>query len=95
MTRPVESELTISCLQCDWSVETVNTPDQVSRAFLEAAHSHANEHEQHALEVVQRLRIYSENYVEPAPPAQDARDAAVRLDPGIQTGFLDRSRREH
>ena len=55
MTRPVESELTISCLQCDWSVETVNTPAQVSRAFLEAAHSHANEHEQHALEVVQRL----------------------------------------
>ena len=26
MTRPVESELTISCLQCEWSVETVNTP---------------------------------------------------------------------
>ena len=95
MTRPVESELTISCLQCDWSVETVNTPAQVSRAFLEAAHSHANEHEQHALEVVQRLRIYSESYVEPEPPAQDARDAAVRRDPGIQTGFLDRSRREH
>ena len=95
MARPVEAELTISCLQCDWSVETVNTPAQVSRAFLEAAASHANEHEQHALEVVQRLRIYSENYVEPAPPAQDARDAAVRRDPGIQTGFLDRSRREH
>ena len=95
MAKPVESELTVSCLQCDWSVETVNTPAEVSRAFLEAAVSHANEHEQHALEVVQRLRIYSENYVEPAPPAQDARDAAARRDPGIQTGFLDRSRREH
>ena len=95
MSRPVESEMTISCLQCDWSVETVNTPAQVSRAFLEAAASHANEHEQHALEVVQRLRIYSENYVEPAPPAQDARDAATRRDPGIQTGFMDRSRSEH
>ena len=95
MTRPVESELTISCLQCDWSVETVNTPSQVSRAFLEAAHSHANEHEQHALEVVQRLRIYSENYLEPEPEAQDARDRAAQRDPGIQTGFLDRSRREH
>ena len=69
MAKPVESELTISCLQCEWSVETVNTPAQVSRAFLEAAHSHANEHEQHALEVVQRLRIYSENYVELEPPA--------------------------
>ena len=95
MARPVESELTISCFQCDWSVETVNTPAQVSRAFLEAAHSHANEHEQNALEVVQRLRIYSENYVEPAPPARDVRDRAARRDPGIQTGFLDRPRREH
>ena len=95
MARAVESQLTITCLQCDWSVETVNTPAQVSSAFLEAAHSHANEHEQHALEVVQRLRIYSENYVEPAPPPQDARDTAARRDPGIQAGFLDRSRHEH
>ena len=95
MTRPVESELTISCLQCDWSVETVNTPAQVSRAFLEAAHSHANEHEQHALEVVQRLRIYSENYVEPAPPAQGARDPVVKRDMGMQGGLLDRGSREH
>lgn len=96
--RPVESQLTVTCLQCDWSVETVNTPSEVSRAFLEAAHSHANENEQHALEVVQRLRIYSENYVEPelpAPPAQNARETAARRDPGIQTGFLDRSHREH
>ena len=95
MARPVESQLTISCLQCDWSVETVNTPSEVSRAFLEAAYAHTDEHEQHALEVVQRLRIYSENYVEPAPPAQDARSAAASRDPGIQTGLLDRSRREH
>ena len=93
MAEVNESQLTISCLQCEWSVETVNTPSQVSRAFLEAAHSHANEHEQHALEVVQRLRIYSENYVEPAPPAQDARDTAARRAPGIQTGFLDQARR--
>ena len=71
----------------------MNTPAQVSRAFLEAAASHADEHEQHAVEVVQRLKLYSENYVEPAPPAQDARDTAARHDPGIQTGFLDRSRR--
>ena len=95
MAKPVESQLTISCLQCDWSVETVNTPAQVSSAFLEAALSHADAHPQHALEVVQRLRIYSENYVEPASPPQDARDAAARRDTGIQTGFLDRSRRDH
>lgn len=105
MAKPVVSQLTISCLQSDWSVETVKTPSQVSSAFLEAALSHTNAHPQHALEVVQRLRLNSENYVEPEPsapepPAQDeptqvARDAAARRDPGIQTGFLDRSRREH
>ena len=95
MTRPLESQLTISCLQCDWSVETVNTPAQASRAFLEAAHSHLEAHERHAVEVFQRLRLYSENYVAPVPLAQDAQDAAARRDPGMQTGFLDRSRREH
>ena len=94
MAKPVETQLTITCLQCDWSVETVNTPAQVSRAFLEAAYAHADEHEQHALEIVQRLRIYSGNYVEPAPPAPDARDTAVRRDSGMQTGFPDRTRRE-
>ena len=95
MSKPIESQLIISCFQCEWSVETVNTPSDVTRAFLEAAYSHADEHEQYALEVVQRMRIYSENYVEPAPPARDARDTAVRRDPGIQTGFLDRASREH
>ena len=110
MAKPVESQLTISCLQCDWSVETVNTPAQVSSAFLEAALSHTDAHPQHALEVVQRLRIYSENYVEPEPsapertpqdaptqdvPMQDARGAAARRDPGIQSAFLDRTRRDH
>ena len=96
MARPVETQLTISCLQCDWSVETVNTPSEVSRAFLEGAYAHVNEHEQHALEVVQRLRIYSENYVEPTPSIQDARSAAASRDPGIQPGLLDAGRRrEH
>ena len=95
MSKPLESQLTISCLQCDWSVETVNTPSEVSRAFMDAAYAHTDEHEQHALEVVQRLRIYSENYVEPVPSAQETRDTAARRDPGIQTGFLDRASREH
>ena len=92
MARPVETQMTISCLQCDWSVEAVNTSVQASSAFLEAAYAHASEHEQHALEVVQRLRLYSENYVEPTPP-QDTRDSVARPDTGIQTGFLDRTRR--
>ena len=75
MAKPVESQLTISCLQCEWSVETVNTPAQASSAFLEAAHSHLEAHEQHAVEVVQRLRLYSENYVEPEPPEQNTHEA--------------------
>ena len=62
----------------------------MSRIFLEAAHSHAGEHEQYALEVVRRLRIYSENYIEPVPLAQDTRDTAARRDPGIQTELMDR-----
>ena len=92
MARPVETQMTISCLQCDWSVEAVNTSVQASSAFLEAAYAHASEHEQHALEVVQRLRLYSENYVEPTPPPQDARPT-TSPDTGIQTGFMDRTRR--
>ena len=98
MVRQTDSELTISCLQCDWSVEAANTSVQASTAFLEASYAHVDAHEQHALEIVQRLRVYSENYVELAPPAPDTpdtRSAAARRDAGIQTGFLDRSRREH
>ena len=95
MAKPVESQLTISCLQCDWSVETVNTPAQASSAFLEAAYSHIEAHEQHAVEVVQRVRLYSENYIELGPPPQDARYAAVRRDTGMQGGLLDRGSREH
>ena len=93
MAIPVETGLTISCLQCDWSVETTNTSVELSPAFFEEAQAHADRHEQHAIEIVQRLRVYSENYVEPAPPPQDTRDAVARRDSGIQTGFLDRTRR--
>ena len=93
MARPMETRLTISCLQCDWSVETTNTSIELSATFLEEAQAHADRHEQHVIEIVQRLRLYSENYLEPAPPPQDTRDAAARRDAGIQTGFLDRTRR--
>ena len=94
MARPMETRLTISCLQCDWSVETTNTSTELSATFLEEAQAHADRHEQHVIEIVQRLRLYSENYVEPTPPPQDTRDAASRRDSGIQTGFLDRTRRQ-
>ena len=93
MARSVESNLTVSCLQCEWSIETVNTSAALSAALLEEAQTHADRHEQHAIEIVQRLRLYSTNYVEPAPPPQDTRTAVARRDSGIQTGFLDRTRR--
>ena len=89
MARPTETQMTISCLQCDWSVETVNSSTELSSAFLEAAQSHADQHEEHALEIVQRLRMYSENYVQPTPPIQDAPDTTAGPETGIQTGFLD------
>ena len=95
MARPMETQMTISCRQCEWSVEAVNTSVQESSAFLEAAYTHADQHEQHALEIVQRLRVYSENYVEPTQPTHDFRPAATKPDTGIQTGFMDRSSREH
>ena len=94
MARSMETRLTISCMQCDWSVETTNTSMELSAAFLGEAQSHADRHEQHAIEIVQRLRVYSANYVEPTAPSQDARSSAARLDSGIQTGFLDRTRRQ-
>ena len=94
MVRSMETGLTISCMQCDWSVETTNTSMELSASFLEAAQVHADRHEQHAIEIVQRLRVYSANYVEPTPPSQDARSSAASRDAGIQTGFLDRTRRQ-
>ena len=94
MAKPMETRLTISCLQCDWSVETTNTSTELSAAFLEATQAHADRHGQHAIEIVQRLRVYSANYVEPTPAPQDTRDMAARRDSGIQTGFQDRTRRQ-
>ena len=91
MARPMETRLTISCLQCDWSVETTNTSTELSAAFLEAAQAHADRHEQHAIEIVQRLRVYSANYAEPLPPPHDTRDAAA---PGVILAFRPASRIE-
>ena len=69
-------------------VEAVNTSVQASSAFLAAACAHANQHEQHAIEVVQRLRLYSENYVEPTPPPEHARCSCQtrRRNPGRLPG---------
>lgn len=37
MARPVETNLTISCLQCEWSIETLNTSAALLAALLEEA----------------------------------------------------------
>ena len=55
----METELTISCLQCDWFVETTNTSTELSATFLEEAQAHADRHAQHVIEIVQLLRVYS------------------------------------
>ena len=85
MARPVETQMTISCLQCDWSVEAVNTSVQASSAFLEAAYAHLDQHERHAIEVVQRLRLYSENYVE-APECNDVQNLNTAAPDSPATG---------
>ena len=71
MSYPVECDLTMSCLLCDWSIEAKNAAAGLSAVFLREAHAHADEHEQHAVEIIQRVRVYSANYVEPAPHERD------------------------
>lgn len=94
MAKPIEGLLTLSCLQCDWFAETtISNSLKVTTAFVEEAQAHANQHEQHAVEIVQRIRLYSENYVEPTPAPRQGRTAAARRDTGMQTGFLDQTRR--
>ena len=96
MSRPIETSLTMSCLMCDWSAEVRNASTGMSASFVAEARAHATQHEQHAVEIVQRVRVYSANYVEPAPVPREGGASAARRDMGMQTGFLDRTRRlEH
>ena len=99
MARPVENQMTISCLQCDWSVEATNASMQASNAFLEAAYAH--------VDAARAARARSgpaaqsctarttSSQMPPAPDTPDTRSAAAKPDAGIQTGFMDRSSREH
>ena len=96
MSRPIETSLTMSCLMCDWFAELRNASTGMSVSFVAEAQAHTTQHEQHAVEMIQRVRVYGANYVEPAPVPQEERAAAARRDMGMQTGFLDRTRRlEH
>ena len=88
MSRPIETSLTISCLMCDWSAEVRNASTGMSALFVAEAQPHATQHEQHAVEMVQRVRVYGANYVE---VLREDRTAAARRDMGMQTGFLDRT----
>ena len=94
MPRPIETSLTMSCLMCDWSAEVRNASTGMSTSFVAEAQAHVTQHEQHAVELIQRVRVYSANYVEATPVPQQERDAAARSDEGVQTGFLDRSRHQ-
>lgn len=95
MTRPVEIRLTISCLQCDWSVEATNTTAELSAVFLEEAQAHADLHDQHVIEIVQRLRVYSANYVDEALPERSPRRIESSGPPEHQTSFSARDRSQH
>ena len=52
MASQMETRLIISCLQCDWSVESTNASIELSAMFLEEARAHPDRHEQHAIEIV-------------------------------------------
>ena len=93
MSRPIETSLTMLCLMCDWSAEVRNASTGMSAMFVAEAQAHATRHEQHPVELIQRVRVYGANYVEPAPVPREGRAAAARRDMGMQTGFLDRPRR--
>ncbi|GEM_PF-1961447 len=94
MSRPIETSLTMSCLMCDWSAEVRNASTGLSASFAAEAQAHVTQHEQHAVELIQRVRVYSANYVEAAPVPQEGRAEATRRDLGMQAGFLDRTRQQ-
>ena len=91
MSKPIETSLTMSCLMCDWSAEVRNASTGMSASFVAEAQAHAIQHEQHAVELIQRVRVYGANYVETAPASRQGRAAATRRDMGMQTGLLDRT----
>ena len=94
MPRPIETSLTMSCLMCDWSAEVRNASTGMSASFVAEAQAHVTQHEQHAIELVQRIKVYGVNYVDPPPAPRQGRAAAAGRDRGMQTGFLDRSRHQ-
>ena len=94
MSRPIETSLTMSCLMCDWSAEVRNASTGMSASFVVEAQAHTTQHEQHAVELVQRVRVYSANYIEAEPAPRQGRAAAARRERGVQTGFLDTPRHQ-
>ena len=65
MPKLIETSLTMSCLMCDWSAEVRNASTGMSTSFVAEAQAHATQHEQHAIELVQRIKVYGVNYVDP------------------------------
>ena len=59
MSRPIETSLTMSCLMCDWFAEVRNSSTGMSASFVTEAKSHVTQHEQHAVELIQRVKVYS------------------------------------
>ena len=83
MSRPMETSLTMSCLMYEWSAEVRNASTGMLASFVAEAQAHATQHEQHAVEMIRRVRVYGANYVEPVPARQEGRVAAARRDMGM------------
>lgn len=94
MAEATESQPTVSCVQCERSAETVNTPAEVTTAFLEPAPS-PDMHE-----AAGNANTFTSESVDEEPAAQlrdmtfaevpqEARAASAGRDPGKQTGFDD------
>ncbi len=84
----------MSCLMCNWSAEVRNASTGMSASFVAEAQAHATQHEQHAVELIQRVRVSAANYVEAAPVPQEGPVETARRDLGMQTGFLDQTGNE-
>ena len=96
MAEATESQLTVSCMQCERSVETVNTQAEVTTAFLEPAPppgvheaaGNANTSTSESVDEEPAAQIQDMTFAE---VPEKARAASARRDPGMQTGFVDLS----
>ena len=77
---PVETSITMLCLMYDWSAEVRNASTGMSASLGAESQAHSTQHEQHAVELIQRVRVCGANYVEEVPAPRQGRASAARRD---------------